>query len=130
LQTDFSQLRDSDETLVGSKGIALSGGQKQRVVSFKSMLYSRTWKAHSYRQVRLLYGSLAKLLQSIARAIYSRPDIAVFDDMFNGLDKKTAATVFTRVFSKHEGLLATWHTTVVFGTHAGICLDVRIQHNC
>lgn len=32
LERDLQQLRDGDESLVGSKGLTLSGGQKQRVV--------------------------------------------------------------------------------------------------
>ena len=33
LDTDFRELPNGDESLVGSKGISLSGGQKQRIVS-------------------------------------------------------------------------------------------------
>jgi ATP-binding cassette subfamily C (CFTR/MRP) protein 1 len=73
---------------------------------------------------------VTKYSKAIARTIYSRPDIAIFDDVFNGLDKQTAETVFARTFSDKGGLLATWQTTVVFATHSGIYVANRLNYGC
>ncbi|KAL9610623.1 MAG: hypothetical protein Q9167_004697 [Letrouitia subvulpina] len=54
---------------------------------------------------------------AIARAVYSRPDLAIFDDIFSGLDTVTQKRVFTRLFGS-EGLLRRWGTTVIIATHA------------
>lgn len=54
---------------------------------------------------------------AIARAVYSRPDLAIFDDIFSGLDTVTQKRVFTRLFGS-EGLLHRWRATVIIATHA------------
>lgn len=54
---------------------------------------------------------------AIARAIYSRQSIALFDDVLSGMDATTARSVFTSCFGS-EGLLRRRHTTIVLATHA------------
>ncbi|QPC79478.1 hypothetical protein HYE68_010230 [Fusarium pseudograminearum] len=54
---------------------------------------------------------------AIARAVYSRKPIAIFDDIFSGLDKVTEQIVFTQVFGK-DGLLRKNGTTIILATHA------------
>ncbi|CAI0646944.1 unnamed protein product [Colletotrichum noveboracense] len=59
---------------------------------------------------------------ALARAVYSRPRIALFDDVFSGLDNHTAKTVFRRLFNLKEGILRAWGTTVVLATQSE-CLE-------
>lgn len=59
---------------------------------------------------------------SIARAVYARNDIAIFDDVFNGLDATTKQRVFNGVFSSN-GLLCRKPTTIVLFTN-----DVDLIH--
>ncbi|KAG8669721.1 hypothetical protein FPOAC2_09062 [Fusarium poae] len=54
---------------------------------------------------------------AIARAVYSRKHIAIFDDVFSGLDKVTEQIIFTQVFGK-DGLLRKNGTTIILATHA------------
>lgn len=56
--------------------------------------------------------------QALARALYARKRLAVFDDVFSGLDKVTEQAVFTRVFSR-TGLLRQTGTTIILATHSG-----------
>ncbi|PVH72311.1 P-loop containing nucleoside triphosphate hydrolase protein [Cadophora sp. DSE1049] len=53
---------------------------------------------------------------SIARAVYSRKKLAIFDDVFSGLDTVTEQHVFAGVFGK-DGLLAQLGTTIILATH-------------
>ncbi|KAK0389505.1 hypothetical protein NLU13_3080 [Sarocladium strictum] len=61
---------------------------------------------------------------AIARAVYSNRSIAIFDDVFSGLDTETQKHVFDAVFGAH-GLLRSQQTTVILATHADrvIALD-------
>ncbi|CZT49492.1 related to multidrug resistance-associated protein [Rhynchosporium secalis] len=54
---------------------------------------------------------------SIARAVYSRKRLAIFDDVFSGLDSVTEQHVFANVFGK-DGLLAEIGTSIILATHA------------
>ncbi|KAM3068089.1 hypothetical protein ACMFMF_009454 [Clarireedia jacksonii] len=54
---------------------------------------------------------------AIARAVYARKPIAIFDDVFSGLDERTAQHVFENIFGP-EGLLRNGNTTVILVTHA------------
>ncbi|RDL38704.1 uncharacterized protein BP5553_03044 [Venustampulla echinocandica] len=54
---------------------------------------------------------------AIARAIYARQSIALFDDVMSGMDATTARSVFTSCFG-NEGLLRRRQTTIIFATHA------------
>ena len=54
---------------------------------------------------------------SIARALYSRKRLAVFDDVLAGLDLVTERLVFQRVFG-HGGLMRQIGTMVVLATHS------------
>jgi ATP-binding cassette, subfamily C (CFTR/MRP), member 1 len=56
--------------------------------------------------------------KAIARAVYSRKRVAIFDDVFSGLDKVTEQAVFTQVFGK-DGLLRKNGTIIILATHAG-----------
>ena len=52
----------------------------------------------------------------MARAIYSRKRIMIFDDTLSGLDTVTEDIVFSRVFGK-TGLLRQTGTTAILATH-------------
>ncbi|OAQ77246.1 ABC multidrug transporter [Purpureocillium lilacinum] len=54
---------------------------------------------------------------AIARAVYARKPVAIFDDVFSGLDKVTEKTVFNRVFAQ-DGLLRRSGTSIILATHA------------
>ncbi|KAL9109116.1 MAG: hypothetical protein Q9227_006207 [Pyrenula ochraceoflavens] len=54
---------------------------------------------------------------ALARALYSRKEGMLFDDIFSGLDAATEKNVFDKVFGPH-GLLRRWGTSVVIATHA------------
>ena len=58
------------------------------------------------------------ILKAIARAIYARQKLAVFDDVFSGLDAVTEERVFRRVFGK-QGLLKQTGVSVLLATHGG-----------
>lgn len=103
LEVDFENLTSGDATAVGSKGIMLSGGQKQRLVSGLT---------------RVSWCLLLISYQSIARAVYSRKRLAIFDDVFSGLDAVTEQQVFASVFSK-DGILAQIGTNIILATHGG-----------
>lgn len=55
---------------------------------------------------------------ALARAVYSRPQLALFDDPFSSLDNHTTRVVFSRIFSKDNGLLRRWGTTVILATQS------------
>lgn len=57
-------------------------------------------------------------IEAIARAVYARKKLAIFDDVFSGLDAITEELVFSRVFGK-QGLLQQIGTTVILATHGG-----------
>ena len=54
---------------------------------------------------------------SIARAVYARKQVAVFDDVLSGLDAKTSDQVFTRVFGQ-DGILRRLGVTTILVNHA------------
>lgn len=54
---------------------------------------------------------------SIARAIYARAQLTLFDDVLSALDAKTSEQVFTQVFGEH-GILRQHRVTTVLVTHA------------
>ncbi|POR31166.1 ABC transporter C family member 12 [Tolypocladium paradoxum] len=103
LSIDLEALPSGSSTVVGDKGLKLSGGQKQRIVS----------PGHCF----ILPSALLTTVKAMARAIYSRKPVAIFDDVFSGLDKVTERTVFSRVFSEN-GILRRSGTTIVLTTHA------------
>lgn len=66
--------------------------------------------------VKLSGGQKQRL--AIARAVFSRKSIQIYDDVFSGLDFKTEEAVFTRVFGR-EGLLQQTSVCAIVATHAG-----------
>jgi len=57
------------------------------------------------------------VLQALARAVYRKPDLILLDDIFSGLDRKSATHIFDAVFSE-AGLLADMRCAVVLVTHS------------
>ncbi|KAL9623731.1 MAG: hypothetical protein Q9160_001961 [Pyrenula sp. 1 TL-2023] len=53
---------------------------------------------------------------SMARAIYQKSDLIIFDDVFSGLDADTEDKIFDRLFSR-GGLLRRLPTTVILVSH-------------
>ncbi|KAK4168264.1 P-loop containing nucleoside triphosphate hydrolase protein, partial [Cladorrhinum sp. PSN259] len=54
---------------------------------------------------------------ALARAVYRKPDLILLDDIFSGLDRKSATHIFDAVFAE-TGLLATLRCAVVLVTHS------------
>lgn len=101
LQKDVDDMPDGDQTFIGSRGLALSGGQKQRIVR---------------QTFSFICGRCSDSSQSIARTIYARNDLAIFDDVLAGLDATTEEHIFSQVFGR-EGLLRKLGTTVILVTN-------------
>ncbi|GLA16574.1 hypothetical protein AnigIFM62618_003163 [Aspergillus niger] len=59
---------------------------------------------------------------SLARALYSRPQLLLADDILSGLDKKTEQGIIGAVFSPF-GLLKRLECTVVLATHSDLCIS-------
>lgn len=53
---------------------------------------------------------------ALARAVYSRPNMVLLDDVFSGMDVPTTETVSQRLLGAH-GYFRRTHTTVVLATH-------------
>jgi ATP-binding cassette subfamily C (CFTR/MRP) protein 1 len=54
---------------------------------------------------------------AIARAVYSKKSITIFDDVFSGMDATTEHLVFNRLLGP-EGILRKNSVTVIIATHA------------
>lgn len=54
---------------------------------------------------------------ALARAVFSRPEVLLLDDVFSGLDNDTEELIFRKLFAKN-GPLRRFNTTVVLVTHA------------
>ncbi|KAK4224171.1 P-loop containing nucleoside triphosphate hydrolase protein [Podospora fimiseda] len=63
---------------------------------------------------------------ALARAVYRKPDLILLDDIFSGLDRKSATHIFDAVFSE-TGLLVDLRCAVVLVTHATQFLT-RFEH--
>lgn len=57
------------------------------------------------------------LLQALARAVYSRKDVVILDDIFSGMDAQTADLVSRRLLG-NDGLLRKHGKTVILATHS------------
>ncbi|EHL02078.1 putative Uncharacterized ABC transporter ATP-binding protein/permease [Glarea lozoyensis 74030] len=53
---------------------------------------------------------------ALARAIYSRRDVAIIDDMLSGLDRSTEELVWNNVFGP-RGIFRQYGVTVILATH-------------
>jgi predicted ABC-type transport system involved in lysophospholipase L1 biosynthesis ATPase subunit len=71
-----------------------------------------------YVEILKLYQISAESHQSIARALYARKKLAIFDDVLSSLDRNTEDQVFARVFGPH-GLLRQHGVTAVLTTNRG-----------
>lgn len=58
-----------------------------------------------------------KQRMGIARAVYARKELAIFDDVLSALDMATQDRVFRRLFGP-KGLLSRLRTTAILATHA------------
>jgi ABC-type multidrug transport system fused ATPase/permease subunit len=83
-------------------------------VDFRQMPHGDSTLVGS-RGVKISGGQRQRI--SIARALYSRKKLAVFDDVLAGLDPVTEEVVFQRVFGR-DGLLRKIGTTVLLATHS------------
>ncbi|KAF7953040.1 hypothetical protein EAE96_006261 [Botrytis aclada] len=54
---------------------------------------------------------------NIARAVYRRPQLILFDDVLSALDMKTEIQIMNRLFGR-DGLLSKLGATVIFVTHS------------
>ena len=54
---------------------------------------------------------------ALARAVYSKPDVLILDDVFSGLDNDTEELIFRKLFGRF-GPLKRLKTTVILVTHA------------
>ena len=63
---------------------------------------------------------------ALARAVYSRKEVMLFDDPFSGLDNRTEKSILQRLFGP-TGLLRAWKTTVVVASHSVHVLPLADQ---
>jgi len=62
---------------------------------------------------------------AIARAVYARKLIAMFDDVLSGLDTITEHLVFSGVFGQ-TGLLRKTNTSIILATHGGMYKSILV----
>jgi len=76
---------------------------------------------------RTMIGSQGSMLSggqrmriTLARALYSKPNIVLLDDVLSSLDETTGDLVMQRLFSPH-GIFRKLGTTIVLVTHTSMC---------
>jgi len=76
---------------------------------------------------RTMIGSQGSMLSggqrmriTLARALYSKPNIVLLDDVLSALDETTGDLVMQRLFSPH-GIFRKLGTTIVLVTHTSMC---------
>lgn len=114
LDSDLGRMPAGDATMVGSMGSGVSGGQRQRIVC--GPLHNsghQPWVG-----IQCVTDINPFFQQSIARALYAKKDLAIFDDVTNALDARTLRAVTEKVFGTN-GLLRSRGSTVVLTTHSG-----------
>jgi ATP-binding cassette subfamily C (CFTR/MRP) protein 1 len=104
LLKDLRDMPNGDQTNTGSRGSQLSGGQQMRLVIH--LLSSRT-RMKSLTSV-----------QSFARALYSKNEFIILDDVLTGLDWTTERSILDAVFASN-GLFKRSKSTVVLTTNSG-----------
>jgi ABC-type bacteriocin/lantibiotic exporter with double-glycine peptidase domain len=111
LDEDLRHWPGGDAMIVGGGAMTLSGGQKQRVVS---------------HHILSLFPVLLTKRETLARAVYSQPELLLLDDVLSGLDLRTIEQITNRLLGP-DGYLRRQQTTVVLATHAGM-FPVRISY--
>lgn len=106
LLQDITGLPKGDDTGVGSSGSAMSGGQRARIVSTLQFCLFVPPETNC-------------ILQALARALYCRPDLLLLDDIFSGLDRRSAHHISSCLFSP-DGLLHKLRCAVVLATHTSM----------
>ena len=101
LSNDLEEFVDGDQSETGPGGAQLSGGQQMRVVRSHYAGWTNT-----------------DMLQSLARALYSRCPVLILDDVLAGLDGVTEMAILDRVFGP-GGIVKRSGMSVVLATHAG-----------
>lgn len=87
---------------VGSGGVKLSGGQRQRLVSLQAF----------YPIEMLLIP-----IQALARALSTKSDILILDDVFSALDQRTKQHIANTLLGQP---LANTEKAIIYTTHDGI----------
>lgn len=64
------------------------------------------------------------MCQALARAVYARADIVLFDDVLSALDAKTERLVVDRLLGP-KGLLRKLESTVLLVTHASMFRTIK-----
>lgn len=54
---------------------------------------------------------------AMARAVYQKPKVVIFDDVLSGLDARTTRVIWDRLFAR-DGLLSSFGAAVIVATHA------------
>ncbi|KAK2590420.1 hypothetical protein QQS21_011893 [Conoideocrella luteorostrata] len=70
-----------------------------------------------------LSGGQKQRVKALARAVYSQPEIAFFDDLFSGLDNHTSKRIFKNLFGS-GGLLRQWRSTIILATQSVMFLPL------
>lgn len=91
---------------VGSGGVKLSGGQRQRLVSM---------------QVFSLGKILLIRIQALARALSTKSDILILDDIFSALDQRTKQHIAKTLLGQPS---ANMERTIIYTTHDGMIVLV------
>ena len=63
------------------------------------------------------FANQALITKALARAVYSKRNTLLLDDVFSGIDMHTAQSVSRRLLGRDTGLLRNDNTTVVLTTH-------------
>lgn len=93
---------------VGSGGVKLSGGQRQRLVSLQILSVAQT---------------LLIPIQALARALSTKSDLLILDDVFSALDQRTKRHIAKTLLGQPP---ADTKRTIIYSTHDGTVILISI----
>lgn len=94
---------------VGSGGVKLSGGQRQRLVSLQESSQGRM---------------LLILIQALARALSTKSDVLILDDVFSALDQRTKEHIAKTLLGQPS---TNSKRTIIYTTHDGMIVLVSSE---